>query len=247
MNKHSLIIGGSRGLGREVARQFSQMGHDVSIIGRRPPSETEHSTGSFVHAEADVTELASLDSALSRLLDGRTPLSNLVFVQRFKGEGDKWVGEMETSLTATKHIIEKTAARFVDGQPGAIVIVTSIADTQVSASQPVGYHVSKAGMLQMARYYAVALGPKGIRVNCVAPSTFVKDESRAFYHGQDALNRLMGSTIPLGRMGDAKDIANLVIFLCSDSSTYITGQHITIDGGVSLLSQEALARNLAGI
>jgi NAD(P)-dependent dehydrogenase (short-subunit alcohol dehydrogenase family) len=99
----------------------------------------------------------------------------------------------------------------------------------------------------LVRYFAVMLASKGIRVNCVSPCTFVKQENQAFYSQNEKLRNLFKLVIPLGRMGNAVDSANVIAFLCSPQSSFVTGQKITVDGGVSLLSQESLARKIAGL
>ena len=185
--------------------------------------------------------------SVAEIAERNGPLNNVVFLQRYKGEGDKWVGEMETSLTATKNAIEVVSSRFSATGEKSIVLVSSIADEHVAEGQPAGYHVAKAGLHHMARYYAVALGPKGIRVNCVSPCTFIKQENASFYARSPALVELFKRTIPLGRMGTAADSANVIAFLCSPEAAFVTGQRITVDGGVSLLSQESLARKIAGV
>ena len=110
----------------------------------------------------------------------------------------------------------------------------------ICSEQPVSYHIAKAALNQMVRYYAVALGPRGIRVNAVLPDTLIKDESRAFYEQNPQLRRVNESIIPLGRMGAAEDVANAVLFLCSPQSSFITGHELVVDGGMSLLGQGGL-------
>jgi 3-oxoacyl-[acyl-carrier protein] reductase len=247
MNAHRLIIGGTRGAGRELVQIFSRLGDNVSVIGRRPPSEQDRGRKGASFWSVDLLDKPALDLALSEIVHKNGLLNSLVFFQRYKGDGDKWIGEFETSLSATRQVIEKLSDQFVASGDKSIVVVTSIADQFVAAGQPVGYHVSKAGLFQLACYFAVTLGPKGIRVNCVSPSTFIKQESSAFYSANDKLQDLFARVIPLGRMGNALDIAQAVAFLCSSHASFITGQRITVDGGVSLISQESLARALADL
>ena len=129
----------------------------------------------------------------------------------------------------------------------AKLLLKALVERYIADGQPVGYHVAKAGLHQLANYYAVTLGPKGIRVNCVAPSTFQKRENEGFYGSQAELVDLFRRTIPLGRMGTALDVANVIAFLCGPQSSFVTGQRIAVDGGVSLLAQESLSRRIAGL
>ena len=247
MKIHSLIIGGTRGTGRELVRLFAENGHAVSVIGRRIPSEKDQRQPGVHFWTADVCDGEALEAALQEVLARNGPLNNLVFLQRFKGDGDKWLGELDVSLSVTKNVIEALTNKFSKSGGNSIVIVSSIADQFISDGQPVGYHVAKAGLYQMVCYYAVALGPKGIRVNCVSPSTMVKEENREFYQKNKPLVEVFEKTIPLGRMGTALESANVISFLCDPKASYVTGQKLVVDGGVSLLSQEALARKLAGV
>ncbi len=247
MSMHSLIIGGTRGVGRELVRMFSEQGHAVSVVGKRPPSEPDRQRKNVSFWAVDVTNQPAVKAALAGIVEKNGKLDNLVFLQRFKGEDDKWLGEIETSLTATKEIIEALAGQFSEAGDHSIVAVSSIADEFIADGQPASYHVGKAGLWQLVRYFAVVLGPRGIRVNCVSPCTFVKQENQAFYSQNEKLRDLFQQIIPLGRMGSAVDCANVIAFLCSPQSSFVTGQRITVDGGVSLLSQESLARKIAGL
>lgn len=247
MKTHSLIVGGTRGIGRELLRMFCDDGHAVSVVGRRPPADEDKALAGASFWAADVSVPAHVADVLAEIVRRNGKINNLIFLQRFKGEGDKWVGEFETSLTATKNIVESLADKFSETGEKSVVMVSSIADQFIAESQPVGYHVAKSGLYQMACYYAVTLGHRGIRVNCVSPCTFVKEENREFYSKNVALQNVFKQTIPLGRMGTAGEVANVIAFLCSPKASFVTGQRITVDGGVSLVSQEALARKIAGI
>ena len=107
------------------------------------------------------------------------------------------------------------------------------------------YHVAKSGLIHMMRYYAVKLGPMGIRVNAVSFGAVVKQESKAFYARNAALKSLCRTITPLGRMGTAKDIVQVVDFLCSSKAAFVTGQNIVVDGGLSLQWPGSLAQKIA--
>lgn len=243
---HSLIVGGTRGIGRVVVRVLSGEGHVLSVIGRRPPADQERSIRKADYWTVDLTERERLFASLAEILGKNGKLSCLVFCQRYRGKGDSWMGEMETSLTATKNIIERLADEFDGGSQRCIVIVSSIAGHFITEEQPLSYHVAKAGMDQMARYFAYALGPKGIRVNCVSSGTVLKEESKEVFVQNKHLYELNKGIIPLRCMVTAEDIAHVVAFLCSSRASLITGQNIIVDGGLSLQWQESLARMVAG-
>ena len=114
----------------------------------------------------------------------RGPLSSLVFLQRYRGHGDSWSGELAVCDDRDQDVARGARSRIStrDGDR-SICIVTSNASSFVARNQTLAYHTSKAALRQMARFYAVKLGPHGIRVNVVSPCTFVKPESAAYYAG----------------------------------------------------------------
>jgi 3-oxoacyl-[acyl-carrier protein] reductase len=240
---HSLVIGGTRGVGREVVGLFADQDQLVSVIGKRPPAAGDIVSDKVGYWAVDITDEDALFAALVRILE-RGKLSNLVFAHRYRGDGDVWDGEIAVSLTATKKIIEKLSCEFHEGSHKSIVLTSSIVSHLVAQEQPVGYHVAKAGLTQMARYYAVELGIQAITVNSVSPSVFIKEESKQYYQQNPDLCELFSKITPLGRMGTAREIANVIVFLCSSAASYITGQDIVVDGGISLQAQPAMARKL---
>jgi NAD(P)-dependent dehydrogenase (short-subunit alcohol dehydrogenase family) len=241
---HALVVGGTRGIGRAVAHRFAADGCDVSVIGRRLPAR-DRATRRIRYWQHDVCDHRATLDVIATIVRARGPLDRLVCLQRFRGDGDDWSGEIETSLTATRALIDAAADRFAKRGDKAVVVVSSIADRYIASEQPLSYHVGKAGLTQLVRFYAVALGARGIRVNAVSSGTIVKAESRAFYRKQAELRRLYESMIPLGRMGTADEIASVVAFLCGPDASFVTGQSLVVDGGVSLQAHESLARRLS--
>ena len=242
--KHILIVGGTRGMGRALVKAFAEEGHTLSVIGRRQPSEADQQILGVSYWTVDLLNQEQLSQSLTEIISKNGKLTNLVFFQQYRGDGDDWEGEIETSLTATKNIIEALAGEFDDSLEKSIVIVSSVAGQYIAQEQPLSYHVAKAGINQMVRFYAVTLGSQGIRVNSVASGTMLKEESKHFYFQNEELHNLYKSIIPLGRMGTAEELANTIAFLCSPKSSFITGQTIIVDGGISLQWHESLARKL---
>lgn len=236
---HSIVIGGTKGLGRALARRWVAAGHRVSVIGRSPAKER-----GVTGFAADLADGAQLEAALAAAIRRNGPVDRVAFCQRFRGEGDVWDGELAVSLTATRRAIEALAGKF-RRKGGAIVIVGSLASTLVADEQPAGYHVAKAGLAQLVRYFAVVLGPKGIRVNGVSSAAFVKDESKAYYAAQKDLLAAYAKITPLGRLARAEELVDAVDFLASPAAAFVTGQELVVDGGLSLQLQGSLIRKLA--
>ena len=128
-----------------------------------------------------------------------------------------------------------------------MTMVSSIAGRFVAREQSVAYHVTKAGLEHMVRYYALVLGPQGIRVNGVSPHIVLKEENKNFYLQNKKIYDLYKKVSPLGRMVTAQEVADTVMFLCSSQSSGITGQNIVIDCGVSLQEHAGLARVLMSL
>lgn len=244
MMPHSVVVGGTRGIGRAVVRAFAQEGHAVSVIGRRPPSDADQQLARTHYWAVDLLDEAGLSTAVQEMLQRHGPVRHLVFCQRYRGAGNEWDGELATSLTATRALIERLRDAFDVAYPPAIVIINSVANRLVAEEASPGYQVAKAGLLQLMRYYAVALGSRGIRVNCVSPCTVIKDESRAFYGEHPEITELYQRVIPLARMGTADDVAQAVVWLCSPGASFVTGHDLVVDGGLSVRLQDSLARQL---
>jgi NAD(P)-dependent dehydrogenase (short-subunit alcohol dehydrogenase family) len=246
--KHSIIVGGTKGVGRELAAILAAQGQYVTAVGRSPGEYPAVAGGGRVEGfKGDVEKPDELLEGLRRQVKEKGPLSSLAFLQRYRGSGDSWAGELQVSMTATKVLIEGLAGEFGAAGDRSVVIVASVATDLVARNQTLGYHTSKAALRQMGRFYAVKLGAQGIRVNVVSPCTFVKAESAAFYEGQAALKQMYAKITPLGRMGTAKEVAQTAAFLCGLQSSFITGQEIVVDGGLTLMLQDALSREVAGL
>jgi NAD(P)-dependent dehydrogenase (short-subunit alcohol dehydrogenase family) len=240
---HFLVIGGTRGTGRALVKKLTQEGQAVSVLARRVPDETDQATGARYWV-GDLNEADSLKRALSEIVAAGGKINTLAFLQRYRGEGDSWAGEMQTSLTATKNAIDFLSGHFVPGGENSIIIVNSNASEVVVDEQPLSYHTAKAALLQVVRFYALKLGPAGIRVNGVCPITILKNESKEFYLNNPALMDIYRKIIPLGRLGTAEEVCNVICFLASSAASFITGQNLTVDGGISLRGHEAVARIL---
>lgn len=236
--RHAIIVGGTKGLGRELTRRFAAAGGwRVSIFGRSSPAEAEsHCT----YHVLDVGDRKARQLALDAAVAANGPLETLFFCQRFRGSGDSWPGELDVSLTATKELMEAALAHFSPSGWRSVVIVGSVAGPWIAAEQPASYHIAKAGLETLIRYYAVKWGPSGIRVNGVAPSVFVKEESKVYYETHPEVGARIAGLTPLRRMGTSKDSADAVMFLAGDEARFITGQNLIVDGGLTLQLQTSL-------
>lgn len=223
---HLLVVGGTKGIGKVIAERAGATGANVSVMGR---------SGRW---NVNLDNAASIARALHYSKEEYGPITQLVFSQRYRN-GTPWDGELAVSLTATKYLIDHC---MEDGALRSIVIISSVAGRVVVSEQPAAYHVAKAGLEALVRYYAVTLGPNGIRINAIAPGATVKPESRSFYEQHPEMTQLYAETCPLQRMGTAEDVADVALWLLSDQASYLTGQTIVLDGGLSCVSQETIMR-----
>ena len=241
---HTVVIGGTRGLGAEVVKLFSQEGHQLSVLARTSLENTDNVT----YVEADLLKEHSFLSAIEQVISTQGDINHLIFLQRYRGTGDHWSGNLEVGLNATRKIIAYLKDKFCkdENTDKSIVMVSSVAGTLANDSQPISYSITKAGLNYMVKYYAVELGQYGIRVNGVSPIGFIKEESKKYYLEENkSLNKLYQDIIPLKRMGNSQDVANVISFLCSSGASFISGQNIAVDGGLSVRSHETLALELS--
>lgn len=121
-----------------------------------------------------------------------------------------------------------------DLENNAVRAVIYNKEDQIALEQSLSYHVSKAAIDQLIRYFSYKLGKQNIRVNDIRPALVYKERARKFYEDNPEIKNLYERVIPLRRMGSVKDIANLAYFLSSNNSSYLIGQVIKLDGGISL-------------
>jgi NAD(P)-dependent dehydrogenase (short-subunit alcohol dehydrogenase family) len=247
VNTHTIIFGGTKGIGRVLAASLTAKGQRVTVVGRSGPTNPASADGLERQLTCDLSDPASIRSLLEQIKAANCPPNYLVFLQRFRGKDGHWQGEFDTSLTALRTLVESLSECFAENGDRAIVAVGSLAGRFVAPDQSIAYHVAKAALVQMIQFYAVSLGRHQIRVNGVSPGATIKPESAAYYGNNKSLQDLYANICPLGRMGRAEDVVSVIEFLCSPAAGFITGQNIIVDGGISLHSHESLARRLTGI
>jgi len=244
---HSVVIGGTKGLGRVVARLLAKRGDKVSVLGRNVVSPSDLASENITSYAVDIADKTALFPALQKMVEEQGKVNYCIFLQRYRGTSDPWEGEFNTTLTATRNIVDHLIPDFKTEGDKGIVIVSSVFGKHVGKGQAASYHVMKAGLEQLMRYYAVNLGSKNIRSNGITPFTYLKEESKSIYLQNQPLMNLYEKIVPLQRMGTAEDSAHAIEFLCSPKASFLTGQNLLIDGGLSLVWSETLARDLVNL
>jgi 3-oxoacyl-[acyl-carrier protein] reductase len=242
----AIVTGGSRGIGRGIVLALAREGAKVTFVYRGNidaanalVQEVQAAGGVAKAVQADVADPAAADTVVGGVLaeHGRVDiLVNNAGVIRDKlflrMDADDWDTVIKTNLTGTFAFCKAVAQPMAFKQrSGRIVNVSSIAAEHVNKGQA-NYAASKGAVNSFTRVLAAELAARNVLVNAVAPGFIATDMSEAVRNmaGEDNLKKL----IPVRRLGTPDDIANVVLFLCGPASAYVTGQVITVDGGLSL-------------
>lgn len=224
-NNNSLIFGGSKGIGSIIKKNLENRGDIVVSCSRHGNLNSEE-----INTTIDGFDINKL----------KIKFNNLIFSHRYRGIDSQ--EEYKIAVESVDKLLKKSN-KFLK-KNGSIVILGSNASDFVYKEQNASYHYTRGALVSLTKYYAVKLGPLGIRCNLINPGTVIKPESKDFYSSNINKKLIIEKLTPLQRMGNAQDIANLVTFLCSDKSSFITGQVITVDGGISLHSTESIGKTL---
>lgn len=245
-DKKVIITGASSGIGRAAAELFLSEGATVALIGRRESAlreSVESSKGgkAFI-LTADLANEGETESALTKaveLLGGLDVLVNSAGILKSgnieNSSLELWDEMMNINLRSVFHLM-KLAVPHLEGTRGNIVNVSSVTGLR-SFPGVLAYCVSKAAVDQLTRCAALELASKGIRVNAVNPGVVVSGLHRAGGMNEDnyaAFLEHSKTTHPLGRVGEPREVAELIRFLASDQAAWITGATVSIDGGRAL-------------
>jgi NAD(P)-dependent dehydrogenase (short-subunit alcohol dehydrogenase family) len=241
--KVALITGAGTGIGKGTALKFVAEGAKVIIAARRegPLQETcAHAPDSISYVLMDLNDAGDRARALQAAVERHGQLDVLVsnagsqLWKSFEDTSDEEIEDIyQTNLASTVRFV-KQAVPYLEASRGNIVIVSSTAGRYtLSPSQWLSvYGASKAGLNQFTRAVAPELGPKGIRINAVAPGLTrgeYADGSRSF--DDEETRAWVRSVTPLGRMGEPEDIAKVIAFMASDQASWVTGQVLDASGG----------------
>jgi NAD(P)-dependent dehydrogenase (short-subunit alcohol dehydrogenase family) len=241
----ALVTGATSGIGRATALRFAQAGARVAIVGRRAEAlekvsaEIAEQGGEAFTVRADVTMEADARRVVSETSERFGSLDVLVNAAGIISNGtiettslEDWDAMINVNLRAVFYLMQ-LALPHLERRPGNIVNVSSV--TGVRAFPGVlAYCVSKAGVDQLTRCAALELAARGVRVNAVNPGVVVTDIHRRGGMEEEAYAAFLErsrQTHPLGRVGGADEVAELILFLASDRASWITGVTYSIDGG----------------
>jgi 3-oxoacyl-[acyl-carrier protein] reductase len=240
----AIVTGGSRGIGRAVAAAFASEGARVAVVyrGSREAAdqlvvEIKGKGGTAIAIQADVADAASVKACVARVEQELGPVTILVnnagvieddlFV-RMKPEA--WDKVVRTNLGGVFNFCHEVAFGMMQRRGGRIINVSSVVAEHVNMGQT-NYAASKGAINSFTRALAVELAKRGVTVNAIAPGFIETDMSAAV---RNKAGDKIAKFIPMRRIGRPEDIARVAVFLASADSAYITGQVLTVDGGLTL-------------
>lgn len=244
----TIITGSSRGIGRAIALRMAEHGAKVVVSSRKVAAceevvktiQDKYGKDRAIAIAANISskdDLANLVAETERHWGQVNVLvcnaaSNPYYGPQAGIADEQFRKILDNNIVANHWLINLVAPKMIQRKAGSIIIVSSIGGLR--GSSVIGaYCISKAADMQLARNLAVEYGPHNVRVNCIAPGLIKTDFARALWEDEAMLKERMVTT-PLRRIGEPDEIAGAAVFLASQAGSYVTGQSLVVDGGVTI-------------
>ena len=240
--KTALVTGGSRGIGKAIALQLGKsfnvvVGYSSSKdSGDKVVAEIINSGGTASPVEIDVTNIESIENAFTTIekeYGGVDVLVNNAGITKDniqpRLKEDDWNDVIDTNLSGSYRTSQRAIKHMMKSKWGRIVYISSIVGMMGNQGQA-NYAASKAGLIGLSKSIAKEMGSRNITSNVIAPG-YIETDMTAFLTDEQKDNII--EQLSIKRIGKPEDIANIVSFLCTDESEYITGQVISVDGGIT--------------
>jgi NAD(P)-dependent dehydrogenase (short-subunit alcohol dehydrogenase family) len=245
--KVAIVTGSSRGIGRAIATRFAEHGANVVISSRNiePCRDVAAHIEARYGKDRAVAIAASISSKdqLRGLAEETTKRFGGIDILVCNAASNPYYGPLagisdeqfrkilDNNVIANHWLISFVAPQMIERKEGSVILVSSIGGLR--ASTAIGaYNISKAADFQLARNLAAEFGPHNVRVNCIAPGMVRTDFARALWENP-AYMKAHNARAPLGRIGEPDEIAGAAVFLASKASSFMTGQTIVVDGGMT--------------
>ncbi|MGH9897733.1 MAG: SDR family NAD(P)-dependent oxidoreductase [Pyrinomonadaceae bacterium] len=246
--KVALITGASSGIGRATAELLAENGARVAInyhknkVGAEAAyNKIKEAGGCAIIIQADITRYDDIRMLINRATDGLGAIDILVnnagsLIERLKIPElteERWDEVINLNLKSAFFCSQAVAASMMERKRGAIINLSSVAGRNGGAPGSIHYSTAKGGLITMTKGFAKELAPYGVRVNAVSPGVIDTP-----YHEQFSTPEAMKgfvNGIPLGRVGTAQEVAQVITFLASDAASYLCGETIEINGGMIML------------
>ena len=241
----ALVYGGRSPIALALCRQLSESGQEVHLITRNRDETLVKLASNHNCKHVHECDLENQESsiALALEIDKKTGgLEAIAFVHRYRSQTSNPIKQYEVEVYTPFKIIESMAGQSRDKQC-AVVVTTSPAGGTVVGDQDFQYHASKAALSQLVRFGSVRFSTNNLRINGISPGSFIfKERAAEYYSKNPEVVANANKLIPLSRMGTVTEIANVALFLLSKKSSYLNGQILEVDGGLSNLDQASLSK-----
>ena len=242
MDKCALITGATRGIGKQIAITLAKQGYNIALNYRKENEELENTKKKIekigvqiLAVKGDVANFEDCENFVKQVIERFGQIDVLVnnagitkdmLLMRMKKEDFEQV--IDTNLVGTFNVTKNVVPYMMKARSGRIINISSVVGISGNAGQT-NYSASKAGIIGFTKSLAKEIASRNILVNAVAPGFIETNMTDVL---KDDVKQEIAKNIPLKRMGTAQDVANVVKFLASDDSSYITGQVINVDGGM---------------
>ena len=238
--QRAIVTGGGSGIGRATARRMAAEGAAVAVFDRDGESAAKVAAEiGGLGLKVDVTDYAELEAAVesaARQLGGISLLFNNAGIggmsELHEYSLEEWRRIVDVNLTGVFHGLKAAAPKILAGGGGAIVSTASISGTRPAAGEA-PYSAAKAAVAALTVNAAMEYAPT-LRVNAVSPGMIRTGMTDPMLRHMPGIEEWMIAKTPLARIGEPEDIADVVVFLCSDLARFVTGQNLVIDGGMTL-------------